>query len=192
MNRLLLSMIVFCFIFILTGTVRADEELLNPSVYSAGEMVQDLPKFWGKSSTEVQDYLKKYPDHQCEYYPMKIETGIYDQIVCKSVNNPRSSDITINFFIAGDFGTIAGLQTVVYTIGTPQTQDVQTVFENLWLPDARPAHTEKDEFYDLLTSIIYYTDNTLIRYNLPDFQTMGLDYMTVEIWEIESRDRVRG
>lgn len=190
MKRLLTFMIAFCFVLNFAGEVCADEKMHNPSVFSAGEMVPDLPSLWGADQTVIRNYLEQYPDYRCDYYPIELEIGIYDQIVCKSVNNPRTRDITINFFITGDLGTVAGLQNVVYTISTPNTEDIQEVFENLWLPDARPAHQAIDEFYDPMASIICCTADTMIRYNLPVYQIEGLDYMTVEIWDLEAKARV--
>ena len=191
MKRIFFCFIMIVILFLAAGPVYADETLRNPSVFSAGEMVPDLPSLWGADNAKIKAYLNDYPDYQCDYYPYELEIGTYDQIVCKSVNNPRTRDITINFFITGDPGAAAGLQNVVFTISTPNSADIQEVFEALWLPEARPGHNSADEFYDPMASIIYYTENTMIRYNLPVYQTRGLDYMTVEIWDVYAKARVR-
>ena len=63
MKRHLIFILCFCILFAFTGSVYADEELANPSFYSAGEMVMDLPGFWIANYIEIQEYLKKsgYP-----------------------------------------------------------------------------------------------------------------------------------
>ena len=181
-----LSVIVFlCVLFIFIGTVSADEKLFNPSLFSAGEIVPELPSFWIANYIEIQEFMKKYPDFKCEHYDNEYEGQRYDQLVCPSVNNQWSRDVTIHFFFAGDHAGMTGFQNAVFTISTPQSEDIQEVFEQLWLPDAKPAHRESDEFYSPMNSVIFYTDNTLLRFNLPVYQTQGLDYMTVEIWGLE-------
>ena len=173
--------------FICVSSVSADESIWNPSVYSSGRIVKDLPSFWTANPAEIQEYLKQYPDLTCAYYSFELEAGLYDQVVCVSVNNKWSRDVIINFFFTGSHAGMTKLQSAVFTIGTPHSEDVQEVFEELWIPGSKPAHkTGDDEFYEFLPSVIFYADDTIVRYNLPSYETEGLDYMTIDIRDMNA------
>ena len=60
MKRQLVFVLCFCIFLAFAGSVSADEELANPSFYSAGEMVMDIPGYWIANYIEIQEYLKKY------------------------------------------------------------------------------------------------------------------------------------
>ncbi|MBQ6518679.1 MAG: hypothetical protein IJI14_08165 [Anaerolineaceae bacterium] len=161
----------------------ADELLLNPSFYSAADIAYDMPKYWTANYIELQEYLKSYRDFNCDHYSQEYEGTHHDQIVCVSVNNERTRDVIINLFFEGDYAGMTGLQEVVFTISTPQTKDIQDTFEHYWLNDAYPWHFNSDVFYQM-PSLIFHTKDTVMRYDFPNYAVDGLDYMTVDMWDI--------
>ncbi len=183
MKHCILFIALFCILFSVFGTVFADETLPNPSLYSASGMVPDLPGFWWANYIEIQEYLKGYPDLQCEHYSNSADGSPFDQIVCSSVNNSRARDVIINFYFTGDHAGMTGLQEVVFTIGTPETKDFQEVLEKFWHPEAFPWHFETDEFYYKMPSILFYTGNTMIRFDIPNFNSEYDIFTTVDFWD---------
>lgn len=179
------TVLFFLILNLLTAAlpVCADEELFNPSVYSAGQMTADLPSFWIANYIELQEYLKKYPDLQCEHFSNVLDTGNFDQIICESVNNKRARDVIINFYFSGDHAGMTGLQEVVFTIGTPKAVDIQEVLEQYWLPGAIPWHESSDEFYNGMTSLMFRTSETILRFDLPDLNSEWFHYTTVDLWD---------
>ena len=151
---------------------------------SASRMVEDLPGFWTANYIEIQEYLKKYPDIQCEHYATELDNGNFDQLVCVSVNNKRARDVIINFYFSGDHAGMTGLQEAVFTIGTPHPADFQEIMESYWLHDAIPLHRETDWFHDTMTSLIFYTEDTVLRFDLPNFDSGGSKFTTVDFWDI--------
>ena len=184
MKRQLVFVLCFCILFAFAGPASADEELANPSFYSAGEMVMDIPGFWIANYIEIQEYMKKFPDFQCEHYSQVFDTGNFDQIVCSSVNNKWARDVIINFYFSGDHAGMTGLQEVVFTLGTPHSEDIQQVLEYFWHPEAFPWHRDTDQFFDNIMSLMFYTSDTAMRFDLPVDRGDGGDkYTTVDFWD---------
>lgn len=178
--------ILFCFLLLVlafsASSVFADETLFNPSFYSGSDIVADLPSYWLANYVEIMEYMKKYTDFSCEHYQYEYEGKTHDQVVCESVNNNKTRDVVINFFFEGDHAGMTGLQQAVFTISTPNTKDIQDVFEYYWLNNAFPWHKSEDEFYSF-PSLIFHTYDTVIRFDFPNYAIEGLDYMTVDLWD---------
>ena len=183
MKRRLFIIVLLIILFAALIPVSADEAMPNPSFYSAGDMVCDMPSFWLANYIEIQEYLKKYPDFKCEHYSTVLDSGNFDQIVCSSVNNDRAKDVIINFYFSGDHAGMTGLQEVVFTIGTPETKDIQQVLEYFWLPDAFPWHNDTDWFHDRITSLIFHAEKTVLRFDLPVFGDDAEHFTTVDLWD---------
>lgn len=175
-------LLVFALLFVSVLTAYADEKAFNPSFYSAAEMSLKLPSFWIANYIEVLEFLKDYPDFLCEHYSNEYQGAVHDQIVCESVNNKRTRDVIINFFFEGDHAGMTGLQEVVFTVSTPHPQDIQDVFEYFWSNEAFPQHNDDDEFYHF-PSLIFHTPDTVMRFDFPQYNIEGLDYMTVDFWD---------
>lgn len=182
MKRCMILFVTFCILFAAAGTVLADEAMPNPSLYSASGMVTDLPGYWLANYIEIEEYMKGYPDFQCQHYAGSDEAQ-FDQVICSSVNNSRTRDVIINFYFTGDHAGMTGLQEASFTIGTPEPKDFQEVLERFWHPEAFPWHFETDSFYSKLPSLIFYTGNTMIRFDLPNFNSEYDKYTTVDFWD---------
>ncbi len=178
--------VVLCALLSLVGTAAADEAMANPSFYSGGAIAVDMMSYWLANYIEITEYMKQYPDFRCEHYSNPIDGEKFDQIVCESVNNPRTRDIIINFFFKGDHAGMTGLEEVVFTISAPGSLEVQETLEYYWLPNAYPWHRETDEFYNIMTSLLFYTPTTVLRFDLPNREEAGDDYVTVDLWDINA------
>ena len=62
-------------------------------------------------------------------------------------------------------------------------KDIQEVLEYFWHPEAFPWHRETDSFYDNVMSLMFYTSDTALRFDLPDFHKDGDKYVTVDFWD---------
>ncbi len=176
--------IILCTSILAVSSVYADEFLPNPSLFSGGSIAVQMEKYWLANYLEITEYMKQYLDFKCEHYSNPMDGEKFDQIVCESVNNPRARDVIINFFFTGDHEGMTGLQEVVFNIGTPETGDIQEVLEYYWLPEAFPWHFDTDYFYDGITSLVFHTGVSVQRFDLPDYDGEGEDYITVDMWDI--------
>ncbi len=176
----LTAFILFILVF---SSVSADESLPNPSVYSAGELAGKMPSYWIANYIEIQELMKNYPDFSCEHYSNPINGENFDQIICSSVNNIRTRDVIINFFFTGDHGGMTGLQEAVFSIETPTPADFHEVLEYFWLPGAVPQHQDAYSFHDTMTSLVFSTDTTVLRFDLPFFETDQGHFTTVDLWD---------
>ncbi len=178
--------IVLCAVFSAAGPVLADEFLANPSLFSGGEAAVAMETYWIANYIEVMEYMKNYPDFRCEHYSNVIDGENFDQIICESVNNVRARDIIINFYFTGDLAGMTGLQEVVFNIGAPETRDIQEILEYYWLPNAFPWHFDSDYFYNGMTSLVFHTGKSVLRFDLPNYDNEGDDYVTVDMWDIKA------
>lgn len=185
-KRLFLTIFVFCALFAAVGSVTADELLANPSMFSGGTIAVHMEEYWLANYVEILEYMKQYQDFRCEHYSNPINGEKFDQIVCESVNNPRARDVIINFYFSGDHAGATGLQEVVFNVGTPETKDIQEVLEYYWLPEAFPWHFDTDYFYKGMTSLVFHTGRSVLRFDLPDYDGEGDDYVTVDMWDISA------
>ncbi len=176
--------IVLCALFTLAGTAGADELMANPSFYSGGAIAVDMESYWLANYLEIMEYMKTYPDFMCEHYSNSDDGEKFDQIVCSSVNNARTKDVVINFYFTGDHAGMTGLQETVFTIGAPEPLDIQLTLEYYWLPEAFPWHWDSDSFYKGMTSLVFHTGKTVLRFDMPDYDGEGDDYVTVDLWDI--------
>ncbi|MBQ6521058.1 MAG: hypothetical protein IJI14_20310 [Anaerolineaceae bacterium] len=180
------TLILLCLSFLAAVIpVSADEDMFNPSLYSAGSMVTALPSYWLANTVEIEEFLKNYPDFQCEFYDNEIEGENFNQIICTSVNNPRARDVIINFYFSGDHAGMTGLQETVFTIGTPHTEDIQEVLEQFWHPEAFPWHEGSDWFHPTMYSLLFRTQDTILRFDLPDYAFEGDKFTTVDLWDVD-------
>lgn len=186
MKRFLLLLTVFCMAFALTGAAFADEEPMNPSLFSAGTMVKDLQTFWLANYIEIQEYMKKYPDFKCEYYSNAAGESNNDEIICISVNNPYARDVTINFYLTGDHAGMTGLQEAVFTLGVREPQDLQVILEYYWIADLFPRRAGEDRFYGTMHSLVFQNASTVMRFDLPDYNTEWDHFVTVDLWDINA------
>ena len=183
MKRCLLLVALFCLFFAVIGTVSADEEPINPSLYSAAGMVKDLQTFWLANYMEIQEYMKKYPDFQCEHYSNNFDGEPFDQIICTSVNNQYARDVIINFYFTGDNAGMTGLQEAVFSLGVREPQDFQAILVYYWLPDAFPRNPGQDSFHSTLSSLIFQNTSTVLRFDLPDYNSEWDHFVTVDLWD---------
>lgn len=172
------------FIFLLSFTAaRADWGLFNPSMFSAIEIVQELPGYWMANPYEIQEFMSNYPDISCSPYTKGIDE--FDHMICSSVNNRNTFDIIINFWFWGDNAGMAGLEEASFAIGVNDTECVQSVMESLWLSGSFPYRIDgKDEVYPNFQSLIFLANNTVVRYELPDFSHESPYSMTIEFRDI--------
>ncbi len=175
---------ILCLLFSAAGMVSADDFLANPSLFSGGSIAVDMEKYWLANYLEITEYMKQYLDFRCEHYSNPINEESFDQIICESVNNPRARDVIINFFFTGDNAGMTGLQEVVFNIGAPETRDIQEVLEYYWLPNAFPWHFDSDYFYNGMTSLVFHTGTSVLRFDFPDYDGEGENYVTVDMWDI--------
>ena len=124
--------------------------------------------------------MKQYADFQCEHYSGMEQ---FDQIICTSVNNNLARDVIINFYFTGDHAGMTGLREAVFTIGTPEPIDSQELLEYFWLPEAFPWHRDTDWFFNDQPSLMFYTRDTAMRFDLPLFESEGDHYTTVDFWD---------
>ena len=183
MKHRIMLVVLFCLLISVFGSACADEFMPNPSVDSAGEIAFHMPDYWLANYIEIQEFMKQFPDFQCEHYSKVLPEGNYDQIICSSVNNNRARDVIINFYFTGDHAGMTGLRQAVFTIGTPEPADFQEVLEKFWNPENYPWHTDSDGFYGTLTSMVFYSRNTVERFDLPKFDSEWDKYTTVDLWD---------
>ena len=183
MNRSILFLLVFfCLLCAAAVPAAADEDMKNPSLYSAAGMVYDLQTFWPANTVAIREYMKNYPDFTCELYSNTGEE-MFDDLICSSVNNAYARDVIINFYFTGDHAGMTGLQEAVFTLGVKEPADLQEILEKFWYPEAFPWHTDNDQFYLTMHSLIFYTRTTVQRFDLPDFNTSGDHFVTVDFWD---------
>ena len=89
----------------------------------------------------------------------------------------------INFYFTGDHAGMTGLQEAAFTIETPEPEDFQNILETCWLPGAVPTHRDTDWFHSTMPSLVFYTDKTVLRFDMPFFESQEQHFTTVDLWD---------
>lgn len=99
-----------------------------------------FPLLWNKPKTEVLRIMSIFPDFVCTDYT--------DQLACTSkFNTHDSNDIYINFFMDDYEEHHDNLWKVAVTADVQSAEQMQSLFNVLYIEGMKPFHNEEDEFW---------------------------------------------
>ena len=143
----------------------------NPSLYSFGEIVKNLPQKWLAVPDDVMKMMEDYPDFEC--------WRSYDIVGCQSVNNKYSAEIHVNYQFTSEEDD-AELVRTVFTMPVNNTQDVQNVIENFWIDGMKAANISGAQYPTNQVTLYFSSENTLMTYNI-DWGSNGVWLVLVDM-----------
>ena len=112
-----------------------------------------FPILWNKPKTEVMRVMSIFPDFICKDYT--------DQLVCTSrFNTDRNNNIYINFFMDDYEEHHDNLWKVSVTADIQSSEQIQSLFDVLWINGMKPFHDPDDEFWFEGVVPLYFNNET--------------------------------
>ena len=121
-----------------------------------------IPMLWNKPTSDIAYIMSIFPDFECSVFE--------DQYVCSSkFNSNYENNIFINFFTDDYEEHHDNLWKVSITADVQSAEQIQSLFQVLWIDGLKPFHDPDDEFGFPGVAPLYFSreDTTMVAWLQP-------------------------